>query len=237
MMSSRTYCAVLIGWIGISAAGLASAGVLTEYSSLANWTAAISNVSTYQISEVPGGLGYGGPQKGEVLGSQSAAIGAGVFTGNTGSAWIYNDGAYGPVEYFSDDPRSLGQHNVDGSVTVAFAAADDISALAFDVGAALVSDDIDISVNGSSLAPVAVSSTFPTSFVGVTDTAGPITSITFTDTDKVGEMDVIGGYETASASPTAAPEFSPTSAPAALTLLIGLLAVLSGRRRSVRHTA
>jgi hypothetical protein len=235
MMSSKTFCAVLIGWIGISAAGLASADVLTEYGSLANWTAAVSNVSTYQISQVPGGIGYGA--LGEVLGGQSATIGPGVFTGNTGSAWIYNDGAYGPgIEYFSDDPRSLGQPGVDGSVTVAFSAADDISALAFDVGAALVSADIDVSVNGFSLAPVAVSSTFPTSFVGVTDTKGPITSITFTETDKVGEMDLINGYATASAQPTAAPEFSPTSAPAALTLLIGLLAMLEGRRRSVRHT-
>jgi hypothetical protein len=229
-MGMKTFCATAIGLIGISVAGLASAGVLTEYGSLANWTAAVSNVSNYQIAQVPGGTGYGSST--EVLGSAPVTLGPGVFTGNTGSAAIYNDGAYGRgIQYFSDDPSAFGEHNVNGSVTVAFGASEDISALAFDLGAALESSDIDISVNGSALAPVAVSSTFPTSFLGVTDTKGPITSITFTETNsKLGEMDVVNGYATASAQPTAAPEISASSAPIAITFLLGLLALLRSRR-------
>jgi hypothetical protein len=236
-MSLKTFCAISIGLIGFSAVGSVTAGTLTEYNSLTYWDAAVNNVSSYKISQVPGGAGYG--SKTEVFGSAPVTLGPGAFTGNSGSGFIYNDGAYGTgVQYFSDDPSAFGQHNVDGSVTVAFSAADDISALAFDLGAALVSSNIDISVNGSALAPLAVSSIFPTSFVGVTDTKGPITSITFTETNnKVGEMDVINGYEVASARPTAAPEISVTSAPAALTLLLGSLAVLYGRRRSARHPA
>jgi hypothetical protein len=229
-MGFKTFCATSIGFIGISAVGLASAGVLTEYGSLANWTAAVSNVSDHQIAQVPGGAGYGSST--EVFGSAPVTLGPGVFTGDTGSGAIYNDGAYGRgIQYFSDDPSAFGERNVDGSVTVAFGAGEDISALAFDLGAALESSDIDISVNGSALAPVAVSSTFPTSFLGVTDTKGPITSITFTETNsKLGEMDVVNGYATASAQPTAAPEISASSAPIAITFLLGLLALLRSRR-------
>jgi hypothetical protein len=236
-MSLKTFCAISMGLIGFSTVGSVTAGTLTEYDSLTYWNAAVNNVSSYKISQVPGGAGYG--TQTEFFGSAPVTLGPGMFTGNSGSGVIYNDGAYGSgVEYFSDDPRAFGQPNVDGSVTVAFSAADDISALAFDLGAALVSSDIDISVNGSALAPLAVSSIFPTSFVGVTDTKGPITSITFTETNsKVGEMDVVNGYEIGSARPTAAPEISATSAPAALTLLLGLLALLHGRRRSARHPA
>ena len=230
-MSLKTFSATSIGLIGISVAGLASAGVLTEYGSLVKWNAAVRSVSDHQISQVPGGAGYGSST--EVFGSAPVTIGPGVFTGDTGSGVIYNDGAYGRgIQYFSDDPDALGLRNTDGSVTVAFSAVDDITALAFDLGAALSSSDIDISVNGSALAPLAVSSTFPTSFLGVTDAKGPITKITFTETNsKVGEMDLINGYATASAQPTAAPEISPTSAPAAITFLLGLLAVLRSRRK------
>jgi hypothetical protein len=229
-MSSKTFWATLTGLIGISAAGLAPAGTLTEYGSLAYWDAAVSHVSSHQIAQVPGGAGYRSST--EVFGSAPVALGPGVFTGDTGSGVIYNDGTYGlGIQYFSDDPRAFGQRNVDGSVTVAFSAVEDISALAFDLGAGLESSGIDISVNGSALAPAAVSSTFPTSFFGVTDTAGPITSIKFTQTNSaVGEMDLINGYATASTQPTAAPEISPTSAPAAITFLIGLLALLRSRR-------
>jgi hypothetical protein len=236
-MSLKNFCAISIGLIGISTVGSVTAGTLTEYDSLTYWNAAVDNASSYKISQVPGGEGYGSTT--EFFGSAPVTLGPGVFTGNSGSGVIYNDGVYGlGVQYFSDDPRAFAQPNVDGSVTVAFSAADDISALAFDLGAALVSSDIDISVNGSALAPLAVSSIFPTGFVGVTDTKGPITSITFTETNsKVGELDVINGYETASARPTAAPEISVSSAPAALTLLLGLLALLYERRRSVRHPA
>jgi hypothetical protein len=230
-MSLKTFSATSIGLIGISAAGLASASVLTEYGSLANWNAAVSSVSDYQISQVPGRAGYGSST--EVFGSAPVTIGPGAFTGDTGSGVIYNDGAYGlGIQYFSDDPRALGLRNTDGSVTVAFSAVDDITALAFDLGAALSSSGIDVSVNGSALAPLAVSSTFPTSFFGVTDAKGPITNVTFTETNSsVGEMDLVNGYATASAKPTAVPEISSTSAPAAITFLLGLLAVLRSRRK------
>lgn len=230
-MSSKTFWAISLGLSGISAAGLASAGVLSEYGSLANWDAAVSRVSSHQISQLPGRAGYRSST--EVFGSAPATIGPGVFTGDTGSGVIYNDGAYGlGVQYFSDDPRALGLRNTDGSVTVAFSAVADITALAFDLGAALSSSGIDVSVNGSALAPLAVSSTLPTRFFGVTDAKGPITNITFTQTNSsVGEMDLINSYATASARPTAAPEISPASAPAAITFLLGLLAVLRSRRK------
>ncbi len=232
-MSSKTFLAVLIGSIGISAAGLASADVLTEYGSLADWTAAVSDVSTYKISQLTSSPFPETPP--EEFGDESVTIGPGVFTGDTGSAVIYNDGLYGSgIQYFSDDPAAISNHHAVGSVTVAFGASDDISALAFDLGAGLQASDIDISVNGSAVAPLTVSSTFPTTFFGVTDTKRPIRSITFSAAAGHGqEMDVINDYQTA----VAAPEFSPASAPAALTFLIGLLVVLKGRRRSVRHTA
>lgn len=227
MNSKKTFCAALIGWISLSVAGVASAGVLTEYGSLASWDAAVTNVSTYQIAQVPGRAGYGTYT--QEFGTESVTIGPGTFTGDTQSAAIYNDGLYGAgVQYFSDAPQSRSDHSDYGSVTVAFSATDDITALAFDLGAGLMSSEIDISVNESAITPVSVG------FFGVTDSKSPITSITFTEQEGPGEeTDVIGSYQTA----VAAPEFSPTSAPAALTLLIGLLVVLRGRRRSAGHTA
>lgn len=229
-MSLRTFCAISMAFVGVAAAGLAAANVLTEYGSLADWNAAVSDVSTYKITQLSPGLGGNTPP--EVFGFNPVTIGPGVFTGDTQSAVIYNDGLYGAgIQYFSDDPRALGQHNAIPGVTVAFSAADDISALAFEVGAGAGPSDIGISVNGFAVAPVVVSSLFPTMFVGVTDTAGPITSIKFTASGP-GEMDLINGYETASARPTAAPEISLTTAPAAITFLVGLLAVLLSRRTS-----
>jgi hypothetical protein len=228
-MSSKTFLALLSGLVGISVAGLAAAGALTEFGSLATWNAAVSNVASYQISEPTG--------QETIFGGTPVAFGPGTFTGDTQSGVVYNDGLYGTgIQYFSDDPRAMGNHNGVGAVTVAFGAIDDISALAFDLGAGAGPADIDISVNGSALTPVVVSSLFPTMFFGVTDTKAPITSVTFTSQAGSGsEMDVINGYEAASARPTAAPEISPIAAPTALTLLFGLLAVLvEGRRRSVR---
>lgn len=228
-MSLKTFRAISIGLIGLSVAGVASAGALTKYGSLASWDAAVSKVSTYQISQVPGRPGYGTFT--QEFGYESVSIGPGTFTGDTQSAAIYNDGLYGAgVQYFSDAPQARSDHHDYGSVTVAFSATDDITALAFDLGAGLRSSGIDISVNGSALAPVSVS---PVSFFGVTDSKSPITSITFTEGASAGEeMDVIGSYQTASTSPTAAPEISPASAPAAVTFLLGLLAVLRSRRTS-----
>lgn len=234
-MSSKTLRALLSGLVGISVTGLVTAGTLTEYGSLAAWNSAVSSVASYQISQLTTGVGAGTPA--EILGGMPVSFGPGLFTGDTHSGVIYNDGVYGTgIQYFSDDPRAMGQPGAIASVTVAFGAPDDISALAFDLGAGHGPSDIDISVNGSTLAPVVVSSLFPTMFLGVTDTKGPITSVTFSSVgNDHGEMDVINGYETAHARPTAAPEISSVAAPAALTLLFGLLAVLEGRRRSVRR--
>lgn len=228
-MSSKTFHALLSGLVGISVAGLAAAGALSEFGSLAAWNAAVSNVASYQISEPTG--------EETLFGGTPVAFGPGTFTGDSQSGVLYNDGLYGTgIQYFSDDPRAMGQHDAIASVTVAFGAPADISALAFDLGAGDGPADIDISVNGSKLAPVVVSSLFPTMFFGVTDTKGPITSVTFSavGSNDPGEMDVINGYETAHARPTAAPEISSVAAPAALTLLFGVLAVLEGRRRASR---
>jgi hypothetical protein len=230
-MSFKTFRAISIGLIGLSVAGIASAGALSEYGSLASWDAAVSNVSTYQIAQVPGRAGYGTFT--QEFGTQSVAIGPGTFTGDTQSAAIYNDGLYGAgVQYFSDAPQSRSDHSDFGSVTVAFSAIDDITALAFDLGAGLTSSDVDIAVNGSALAPVSVG------FFGVTDSKSPITSITFTEDEGPGEeTDVIGSYQAASARPTAAPEISLASAPAAVTFLLGLLAVMRSRRTSKMRAA
>jgi hypothetical protein len=222
-MNSKTSFALVLGLAGISVAGLASAGALTEYGSSASWDAAVSNVSTYQIAQIPGlGGGYGsGTQE---LGPLSATFGPGTFTGNTQSAAIY--GIPGSEGEFSDDPQARSDHTDNGSVTVAFSAADDITALAFDLEVGAQVTGVDISVNGSAIAPVSPG------FFGVTDAKSPITSITFTEENVPGrEMDVVGSYQTA----TAAPEISPMAAPAALTLLLGLLAVLDGKRRSTRR--
>ncbi|MGH8199052.1 MAG: hypothetical protein ACREVO_01585 [Steroidobacteraceae bacterium] len=195
----------------------------------------MSSVAGYQIAQLTKGMGAQTPP--EVLGGMPVNFGPGQFNGDTDSGVIYNDGIYGTgIQYFSDDPLAMAQRDANAAVTVAFGAPDDISALAFDLGAGDGPSDIDISVNGSALAPVVVSSLFPTMFFGVTDTKGPITSVTFSSVgDNHGEMDVINGFETAHARPTAAPEISSVAAPAALTLLFGLLAVLEGRRRSVRR--
>ncbi len=226
MQARVTKLGVAFGLVGISVAGLASADPIIEYGSSSAWDAAVSNVSTYQISQIAGRAGYGTYTQ-EIGGP--VTFGPGTFTGAKQAA-IYNDGLYGAgVQYFSDAPQSVSDHHDYGSVTVAFSATDDITALAFDLGVGGTSSAIDILVNGSAIAPVGVG------FFGVTNSKSPITSITFTEQEMPGqETDVIGSYQTA----TAAPEISPTSAPAALTLLIGLLAVLQGhRRRSVHHPA
>jgi len=225
MQARVTKFLVAFGLGGISVAGLASADPITEYGSSSAWDAAVSNVSTYQITQIAGQAGYGTYT--QEIGAP-VTFGPGTFTGAKQAA-IYNDGLYGAgVAYFSDAPQSVSDHHDYGSVTVAFNAADDITALAFDLGVGGTSSGIAVSVNGFAIAPASVG------FFGVTDSNSPITSITFTEQEMPGqETDVIGSYQTA----TAAPEISPTSAPAALTLLLGLLAVFRGRRRPVRHTA
>lgn len=233
-MSSKILRTLLSGLVGISITGFVAAGTLTEYGSLAAWNSAVGNIASYQISQLTKGLGS--PTPPEVLGGMPVSFGAGLFTGDTHSGVIYNDDIYGSgIQYFSDDPRAMGQRGAFASVTVAFRGVADISALAFDLGAGDGPSDIDISVNGRKLAPIVLSSAFPTMFFGVTDTKGPIRSVTFsTAGSNHGEMDVINDYETAHARPTAAPEISSVAAPAALTLLFGLLAVLEGRRRAAR---
>jgi hypothetical protein len=222
-MNSKTSFALVIGLAGISVAGLASAGTVTEYGSSASWDAAVSNISTYQFAEIPGlGGGYGSLT--QFIGPLSATFGPGTFTGSAQAGWIY--GPPGSEGSFVDSPQAISDHHDYGSVTVAFGATDDITALAFND---LVGEGggVDVSVNGVAIAPV--SSGY---FFGVTDSKSPITSVTFTETGAPGQgMDIIGSYQTA----TAAPEISPMAAPAALTLLFGLLAVLDGKRRSARR--
>jgi hypothetical protein len=113
---------------------------------------------------------------------------------------------------------------------VSFSAAADVTALAFTLGADSQASTIDVSVNGSAVGPLAVSSSIPTTFFGATDKSGPITSITFTALN-FGEMDVINSYATGRAV-ASAPEIDPASAASTLTLLFFSLAVLRGRKRA-----
>jgi hypothetical protein len=197
------------------AAGVVSADAVTEYTSLANWEPAVSNVATHMITG-----GY------KVVGTSSVTFGPGTFT--AGSVWgtIFNDNQYEPGEqYFSDDPGQIAPSTA--AVTVSFKASADVTALAFTIGTFYEGDSVSILLNGLSIAPVKLSSGRPGSvFLGVTDTSGPITSIKFSEGPS-GEMDVIGSYATASA--VAAPEMDPTSSAIGLTLLLGALAVLRGR--------
>jgi hypothetical protein len=171
-------------------------------------------------------------------GETGETIGVGNFRtpGNLGI--IFNDGLYGNTQYVAASPGAF-EGFLPALVDVSFNASADVTALAFNLGSDGVGSNINISVNGGVLAPLAVSTAFPTAFLGVTDTSGPITNITFTLSNfqfpvsgNVAEMDVIGSYATARAV-TTAPELDPTSATSALTLLFGGLAVLRGRHRSL----
>jgi hypothetical protein len=198
-----------------------SADTLTEYNSLASWTADVGNVSNYKFS---GAIG-------ELTPFTSVTFGPGTFTTGQGFGLIFNDGQYGSgVQYVSDDPIAFGGGDQPASVTAAFDASANVTALAFTLGADSQASNIDISVNGGALAPVSVSPAFPTAFFAATDTSGPITNITFT-ASSFGEMDVINSYATARAV-TAAPEIDPASAVSAMTLLFGGLAVLRSQKRA-----
>jgi hypothetical protein len=193
-----------------------SADAVTEYTSLASWNADVSNVSAYKFS---GAIG-------DLTPFESVAFGPGTFTTPT-FGLIFNDNQYGVgVQYVSDDPIAFGGGYRPASVILSFDASANVTALAFTLGADSTASNINISVNGFALAPVAVSSAFPTAFFAATDTSGPITNITFT-VPNVGEVDVINSYATASA--VKAPEIDPASATSAMTLLFGGLAVLRGR--------
>jgi hypothetical protein len=216
---------VVLG-LSIGLCGVVSAQ--TEYTSLASWDANVTNQSTYAVPTPPPGPNST-PDKEEILYNTSLTIGPGVFTtpGNIDSV-IWNDGSYGNAPYYSASPDIFTNPNP-AIVTINFAASADITALAFDLGAFYRTTPIDISMNGSALAPLAVSSTFPTAFLGVTDSS-PITSISFEvplPSTNDAEMDVIGAYETAVAI---VPELDTTSAASCLTLLFGGIAVLRGRK-------
>jgi hypothetical protein len=222
-VSLKVLGGLCIGFLGISATGLASAEGVSEYTSAAGWTTAVNDVSDYKFSGAQGQL--------SVFGESGVTFGPGTFTTGQGFGLIYNDGQYGSgVQYVSDDPIAFGGGNQPASVTVSFSAAADVTALAFTLGADSQASTIDVSVNGSALGPVAVSSSIPTTFFGATDTSGPITSITFTALN-FGEMDVINSYAAGSAVAAAAPEIDPASAASTLTLLFFSLAVLRGRKR------
>ena len=210
------------------ATGLVSAQAVNEYSSLTSWDSAVNGVTTHTIpTPTFESDGVAIPLSVSLFaGEHGQTIGPGTFAtpGNVGV--IYNDGLYGNnVSYVSADPGAF----LGGPATVAisFGASSDVTALAFDLGSDRSNATIDVSVNGSSFAPVTVSSNSPTAFLGITDTKGPITSIVFTDPNNRGEMDVIGAYETGTVK---APEIDPASTMGAMTLLLGGLVVLRGRR-------
>jgi hypothetical protein len=217
----KVFWELCIGSLGIFATGLVSADAVTEYTSLANWTADISNASVYKFSGAIGAL----------TPFTSVTFGPGTFTTGQGFGLIFNDGQYGSgVQYVSDDPIAFGGGDQPASVTVSFNASANVTALAFTLGTDSQASNVDISVNGRALAPVAVSPAFPTAFFAATDISGPITNITFT-ASNFGEMDVINSYVTASAV-TSAPEIDAASATSAMTLLFGGLAVLRARKRA-----
>jgi hypothetical protein len=219
-VKSNVFWELCIGLFGVSASAIVSADVVNEYTSLASWEPAVSSVVNHTIT------GSTGVDK--VVGTSSVTFGPGAFTAGSAFGTIYNDNAYGNGEqYFSDDPGQRG--NSIAAVTVSFNASADVTALAFTIGTLYEGDSVSILLNGLSIAPVKLLSGAPTSaFLGVTDTSGPITSITFSEGPS-GEMDVINSYATARA--VMAPEINPTSAASGLTLLLGSLAVLRGRRR------
>jgi hypothetical protein len=205
------------------AAGSVSAVGVTEYTSLASWDSAVSNVSTYTFTGAP-------QQSGEFIGGGDLVFGPGTFTPESLNGYFYNDGLYGSgVEYISDDPPADGG-NTGAALNVSFLASANVTALAFSIGEdRQIGTTVDVSVNGSVLAPVVLSSA--DMFFALADTSGPITSVTFTPPKSVGtdEMDVIGSYSTARA--VRAPEIDPTSAASGIALLLGGLAVLRGSRR------
>jgi hypothetical protein len=219
IVRSKVLWELCIGLLGVLATGLVSADAVTEYTSLASWESAVNNVATYEIT---GSRGID-----TFVGSTPVTYGPGTFTAAYDFGYIYSDGLYGAdVQYFSDDPGQRGPTT--SAVTVSFNASADVTALAFTLGAAGQASNIDISVNGSAVAPLTVSPAFPTAFFAATDASGPITNIEFTESD-VGETDVIGSYATARAN---APEIDPASAASGLTLLIGGALVIHGRRRA-----
>jgi hypothetical protein len=228
-VSIKLLCKLCIGFLGTLATGLVSAQAV-EYKSLASWDAAVSDVTTYTILAPPtvsDGVVEPTPLTNP---ANDIAFGPGTFSTVSGyDGIIYNDNAYGgSAQYFSDDPGARGGDAA--AVNVSFNASADVTALAFTIGTFYTGDSVSILVNGLSIAPVQLSSGAPASaFFGVTDTSGPITSITFSTPG--GEMDVIGSYSTASAVATA-PEIDAASATSAVTLLFGGLAALRARKRA-----
>jgi hypothetical protein len=106
--------------------------------------------------------------------------GPGAFTTPGNLGLIFNDGLFGKgVQYVAAGPGAFGGL-APATVVTSFDASADVTGLALNLGSENVGSDINISVNGSALAPLVVSTAFPTAFLGVTDASGPITNITFT---------------------------------------------------------
>jgi hypothetical protein len=230
---SKVFTELCLGFLGTLAAALVSADTVTEYTSLASWNAEVSDVSVYNFSGAPGGY------LAAFDGVTGVTFGPGTFTTPGNLGLIFNDGLFGNgVQYVAASPGAF-EGSLPAVVDVSFNTSADVTALAFTLGSEKVSSDINISVNGSSIDPLVVSTAFPTAFLGVTDTSGPITNIAFTVSNfnfpgppgTEQEMDVINSYATARAVATA-PEIDAVSAASAITLLFGSLAMLCGRKRA-----
>jgi predicted membrane protein len=227
-LRSKLFVELCIGFLGVLATGIASADSVTEYTSLASWDSAVSDVTTYTILAPPmfGALFVFNGETGEM-------IGPGTFTTPGNLGLIFNDGLFGNVQYVAASPGAF-EGSLPATVVTSFDASAHVTALAFTLGSETIGSDINVSVNGLALAPLVVSPASPTAFLGVADISGPITSVAFTVSNFQGsateqEMDVIGSYATAVAK---APEIDPASATSGLTLLLGGLAVLRGRKRA-----
>ncbi len=229
-----------LGLLGTLATGLVSAQAVTEYTSLASWDSAVSNISTYTILAPPYySDGVLEPTPADNFLSGPIAFGPGTFTTPGNEPVIYNDGFYGSgVQYFAASPQA--QPGGIAIANVAFSASSNITALAFSVGAEDYFANIDVSVNGSPLTPFGFSFGNPPIFLGLTSKT-PFKDISFTVVNAQygggntnydpGEIDVIGSYSTGSAV-AQAPEIDLASATSAITLLFGGLAMLRGRKHA-----
>jgi hypothetical protein len=226
--------------VALSAPIFSSLGLThSEYTSPASWDSAANGVTIYAFPPptiVSDGVAF--PVSENVFrGESGQTFGPGTFATPGNVEVLHKDGLYGNnVSYVSADPGVL-PGGGSATVVVSLNASDDVAALAFDLGSDHEGATISIPVNGSVLAPFAVSTAFPTALIGVTDTSGPIRSITFTSSPvnipaAAGAMDVIGSYATAKAVATA-PEIDPTFATSGITLLFAGLAML---HKSLRVT-
>jgi hypothetical protein len=227
-----------IGLLLTLAAGAASADDITEYTSLASWNANVTNPTFNTIAAPPtfsDGVLEPTPAVTPFDGDTGQTIGLATFTTPDNLGIIFNDGLFGKgVQYVAASPGAFGPGGP-ATVIASFDPSENVSAAAFTVAAENTDGDINIAVNGVTLEQLVVSSDFPTAFFGVTDIAGPITSVSFTVSNfgppgsqgNGSEMDVIRGYSVATVN---APEMDSSSTIGAITLLFGYIAVLRARR-------